>query len=292
MNAKICFIDDVDSRLRALIGPGTIEESDMVRCDYVVYGQILWADPNTHGVLRRLDDLGASLGKMIIVFVVSDFELRYQQADFVFVFRTSLRASLLASNEYVLPYIWEAEQKSYPILQLNSKPIIGFCGLASKPRLHILNHFALHDAFQTKFIPRDKFWGGDPHNPVLVNDFRRNLEESHFIVANRGVGNFSMRFYQTLSAGRIPILIDTDVLLPFDEEVDWESSIVIGGSPEDLSIIIKNLCDASMVERMQERCGNIFEDHFRKGCFVQLLERIEYGAGGKRKQRRYRTRKF
>jgi hypothetical protein len=37
----------------------------------------------------------------------------------------------------------------------------------------------------------------------------------------RGAGNWSYRFFETLSAGRIPLLIDTDSALPLEDSIDW-----------------------------------------------------------------------
>ena len=37
----------------------------------------------------------------------------------------------------------------------------------------------------------------------------------------RGAGNFSYRFYETLMMGRIPIFIDTDCVLPFEELINF-----------------------------------------------------------------------
>ena len=39
-------------------------------------------------------------------------------------------------------------------------------------------------------------------------------------------GNFSYRFYETLSCGRIPVFVDTDCVLPADDLVDWQKICV------------------------------------------------------------------
>jgi hypothetical protein len=41
----------------------------------------------------------------------------------------------------------------------------------------------------------------------------------------RGAGNWSFSFSEALSAGRIPVLIDTDSVLPLSDEVDWERHV-------------------------------------------------------------------
>ena len=42
----------------------------------------------------------------------------------------------------------------------------------------------------------------------------------------RGRGNFSYRLYETLCSGRIPVFIDTDCVLPFEDVIDWRSLCV------------------------------------------------------------------
>jgi hypothetical protein len=42
----------------------------------------------------------------------------------------------------------------------------------------------------------------------------------------RGAGNFSYRFYEVLAAGRIPLLLDTRCVLPFDDEIEWRQHCV------------------------------------------------------------------
>ena len=38
----------------------------------------------------------------------------------------------------------------------------------------------------------------------------------------RGAGNFSIRLFETLAAGRVPVIVDTDLALPCADVVDWQ----------------------------------------------------------------------
>src|SRR5690606_18408840 len=53
-----------------------------------------------------------------------------------------------------------------------------------------------------------------------------NLKDSDYVVCVRGAGNFSVRFYETLAMGRIPIFINTDCALPLEEKIDWKKHVV------------------------------------------------------------------
>lgn len=57
-----------------------------------------------------------------------------------------------------------------------------------------------------------------------VELFARHLEEVTYVLCPRGVENFSYRFYEALKFGRIPVLIDTDVVLP--DGIDWDELMI------------------------------------------------------------------
>lgn len=52
------------------------------------------------------------------------------------------------------------------------------------------------------------------------NRFIKHLQRATYIICPRGTENFSMRVYEALKYGRIPVIIDTDMVLP--KEIDWE----------------------------------------------------------------------
>ena len=58
-------------------------------------------------------------------------------------------------------------------------------------------------------------------------EYWNNILLAPFTICVRGNGNFSVRFYETLALGRIPILIDTDCVLPFDNEINWHKHCII-----------------------------------------------------------------
>ncbi|MAI85853.1 MAG: hypothetical protein CMF99_01505 [Candidatus Marinimicrobia bacterium] len=58
-------------------------------------------------------------------------------------------------------------------------------------------------------------------------EYWNNILLAPFTICVRGNGNFSVRFYETLALGRIPILIDTDCVLPLDNEINWQNHCII-----------------------------------------------------------------
>lgn len=73
---------------------------------------------------------------------------------------------------------------------------------------------------KTNFLFRKKFHDGSREEYV------RNIQESDYVLCPRGAGNFSFRFYETLALGRIPIFVNTDCLLPYEEYISWKDYVV------------------------------------------------------------------
>lgn len=79
---------------------------------------------------------------------------------------------------------------------------------------------------KTDFIGR----GTTRLQPTVQGDKRHqfldNLQRNAYALCARGADNYSWRFYEALSLGKIPILIDTDCMLPLEDEISWEQFIV------------------------------------------------------------------
>lgn len=74
-----------------------------------------------------------------------------------------------------------------------------------------------YDAVELDIILKQSpFGGSDQEMKEYVNHLQRNT----YIICPRGAENYSFRVYETLSRGRVPVIIDTDVVLP--KEIDWD----------------------------------------------------------------------
>ena len=58
-------------------------------------------------------------------------------------------------------------------------------------------------------------------------EYYENIKISDYIICIRGTGNFSIRMYEALMMGRIPVLINTDCLLPLTKKIDWNEHMII-----------------------------------------------------------------
>lgn len=193
----------------------------------------------------------------------------------------------------------------------NSIPTVGFCGLATSPNLKtcftdlIYHVFMLitqgypdvsphkGEALRTKairvlqnsadvncnFIIRTKsvFFSSSLEQKKAVRyDYIRNILDSDYVLCCRGSGNFSLRIYETLCMGRIPILINTDSCFPYDFEENWKE-YCIWVEEKDLKFLPQKVFDfhnslsEKSYENLQYRCRNFWEQRLSPQGFFSNI---------------------
>ena len=150
--------------------------------------------------------------------------------------------------------------------KLSIKPIVGFCGQSDKNIIislmkmirliknnfkYKLNLSALYSGsiipptykrklildiiekspiVKSNFIRRSRYLGGEYSDKkkieIIRKEFYDNIISSDYTICIRGTGNFSARFYETLALGRIPVFINTDCRLPFDNVINWKKHLI------------------------------------------------------------------
>ncbi|MEY8848356.1 hypothetical protein AB9K26_06055 [Psychroserpens sp. XS_ASV72] len=82
---------------------------------------------------------------------------------------------------------------------------------------------------KSNFLIRSQYGAGIKHGrgaTKVAEEYFENTNTSDYILCYRGAGNFSVRFYETLAMGRIPVYINTDGFLPLANQVDWNNHVV------------------------------------------------------------------
>ena len=75
----------------------------------------------------------------------------------------------------------------------------------------------------SNFILRKSFAEGIRNNNTHARlTFIDNILNNDYTFCMRGGGNYSLRLYETLCLGRIPLFINTDCVLPFENNIDWK----------------------------------------------------------------------
>jgi hypothetical protein len=85
---------------------------------------------------------------------------------------------------------------------------------------------------ESNLTGRDFFSGGGKQVEGKMKDLQREFVDtilaSDYALDVRGYANASVRLYEILSLGRIPVILDTERILPFSNFVDWSKfSLVV-----------------------------------------------------------------
>ena len=105
------------------------------------------------------------------------------------------------------------------------QPVRGHVSLRSAA----LRNLADHPSVDEHFVIRDQYRAGvssEDERARTQAEFDDNLRSATYALCVRGTGNFSARFYEALSFGRVPLFVNTNCVLPFEDEIDWRARTV------------------------------------------------------------------
>ena len=140
---------------------------------------------------------------------------------------------------------------------------------AISKNLNIQSNFIIRNRYRAGYLPKKK----DPFHPTRL-EFVKNILDSDYTLCMRGVGNFSVRFYETLSLGRIPVFIDTDCRLPFDDLIDYRQYCV-WINPEEVPFVAEKILDfhnsikASDFIELQMECRKLWLERLSEDGFFR-----------------------
>jgi hypothetical protein len=137
---------------------------------------------------------------------------------------------------------------------------------------------------ETDVVVRDRYRAGlqdfaaraqraDP----TAREFFDNIRRTAYTVCVRGGGNFSTRLYETLCLGRIPIIVDTGLVLPWAGVVDW-SELAVVVSADQLSTLPERVAehhgahDDASFAAAQHRARRLWEDRLSAEGFFGHFE--------------------
>ncbi|MBN8694539.1 MAG: exostosin family protein [Bacteroidetes bacterium] len=197
-----------------------------------------------------------SYGKKLILFFNSDSPEPIQIENAI-VFRTSFYKSERRKNEYAFPG-WsvdftEAYSNGFFPIKKESVPSVCYCGYVNNKRRSLkqtlknilikpksksyeygayvrgkaVERLIRNNKIKCDFIIRDDFWASQSKGlKETREEYAKNMLNSPYALVTRGAGNFSYRFYEVFSCGRIPVFINTDSVLPFEEFINWKEHMV------------------------------------------------------------------
>ncbi|MBW4451462.1 MAG: glycosyltransferase family 47 protein [Nostoc indistinguendum CM1-VF10] len=220
------------------------------------------------------------------------------------VYRSQKRQKDIIIPALVEDYVKEYLGGLISIRQKSAKPVVGFCGLAQRDSWNLkLKTFTYHGLMLSKSLKlgvspykgkilRNQAMRRLAESPSLVNtnfiitegsesvylttqdpdkrqktraEFVKNMVESDYNLCCRGSANYSIRLYETLSCGRIPVFIDTDCVLPYDSVIDWKKYCVwidekeIPYIAEKVAEFHSNISDKEFVD-LQHECRKLWKN--------------------------------
>lgn len=225
-----------------------------------------------------------------------------------YVYRTSLLRSQPRERERLLPAFARDVAADLggppPAREWRPRPVVGFCGyvpdrglggaarrlLGRPPHPAAVRGVACRllnrsESVETSFVFRPAYWAGAvaPAGELdyavmraAREKFVRNLVESDYVLAVRGGGNFSVRLYEALSCGRIPVFVDTDSVLPREDAIDWRSLCVwldadeLREIGERVAAVHAELGPVGFRER-QEECRRAYLEWLTPEAFFRFL---------------------
>jgi hypothetical protein len=260
--------------------------------------------------------LSFSGGDQGITVPVPDNTIVYRQSGYRSKRKVNERTSPFFLSDPITVFL-QKEEKDVLKTSHVDLPIVGFCGMAphgiytgikerlqivyrnskklfgsshtdkqsvmstSNLRFKVLETFKSAVGFRTNYIIRQKYRGG-AHTPEIrkktTEEYYQNQINSDLVICVRGVGNFSLRFYETLAMGRIPVFIDTDSPLPdirpknWNDYIIWVDSKEVNRAPE----IAKEWLSKRDLRAQQRKNRQLWVEHFRgDNYWLRELENVQ-----------------
>lgn len=160
--------------------------------------------------------------------------------------------------------------------------------IAHAPRVQALRALRRTPDVEARFVVRDQFafnrWGvlqpggTEASSRHQRAEFLANLESTDYALCVRGLANCSIRFYEAISLGRLPLFVNTRCVLPYDWMIDWKEACVWVEEAELAGIggILRHHHDRISVEAFiaqQHRVRALFERWISPAGFFGELHR-------------------
>jgi len=266
-------------------GPSVFTMVDrMEEADIAVYPSSPTADPKLFADFQLLTK---GFGRArTVAFFNDDNDRPIPKDAHTWLFRTSFYKSQQRAKEYALP-AWSRDHGAFHPFPWDEKPKVSFCGTFDDRGVRKAGVEALQgsDGIVTSFIRRARFWGGwiasgrqADVGARVRSEYLENMRDGGYVLCGRGGGNFSYRIYETMMSGRIPVLVDTDCVLPYDFEINWHELFPIvpfekvKDLPMRLKIFHQGLGPGGFHDR-QRKMREVWESHLSPTGFFSNLRK-------------------
>jgi hypothetical protein len=267
-----------------------IEESDL--CAYAY--ELKAGEDDVQTDLKRFEETCRRAGKPLVAFNNEDSTDLFS-FDFATLFSTSYYKSQKRDNTRL--YLgWSKDFQCYRDVRraiettdIAREPDVAYCGYGyvglsslkkvalglvpgklgattagSTIRGYAMARLAGSRRIKKNFILRNGFLGGVRE---AREGYVENMFSANYGLCARGAGNFSYRFVELLSAGVIPLFVDTDSDLPFSDELDWRGMmpiVEVGRLHEIVDVLVDfHRKNAHQLQDIRLRMRAIYEDYLK-----------------------------
>jgi len=112
----------------------------------------------------------------------------------------------------------------------------------------------------------------DKNNSEQTENYEDLLANSKFSLCPSGTGINTIRFFESLSYGSIPVLLADELLLPYYLEIDW-SEIIIKypeNNVENLYYFLENIPN-DVITKMSNKCVEVFNKFFHPMKMINMI---------------------
>jgi hypothetical protein len=260
--------------------------------------------------LHSFVELAEKYSKKILIFFPGDSDEEVHVPNAI-IFRNSEYGYKKKDNEIIMPAYAVDLGRKYRLLERKKEGIlvVGFCGWATYASFREWTSYIFFNLIQsligesakkkglyfrraaisvlkksadikTNFIIRSSYSGNaktlaaDP--TVARAEYVDTIKNSDFTLAPKGDGNFSVRFYEALSLGRIPLMIDTDCVLPLDLDIDYKEYLPSVPHREigKLPAVVKDFYEKIPAEEYlarQKELRRLFDEYLRIDSFFKFM---------------------
>jgi hypothetical protein len=253
-----------------------IDYTIIENCDFILLPEKI----SKNSDITELIKLSKEKNKKILLFYNDDNDSIFNFENSI-IFRTSLYKSKKPKNYLSVPAFSNDLKKEFTYFKrdYDNIPTIGFCGaITHNLRNEVLNKIKNFKTVKNNFIIRNSFWGGEVWGKDVRKEYIDNSINSDFVLCIRGAGNFSYRLYETMSLGRIPLVIDTDIDLPFEDFISYEDKILkikledINSIEEKIINYWNNILD---YEKLQSDIIDFWKSHLSPVGFIKTVNHFK-----------------
>lgn len=174
--------------------------------------------------------------RRLVAFDCSDFEPDYSDvAPNCLFIRCNTKGWMKKRMPRTISWPWPVEdlKECIPIPEGGHKYKIGFQGWIASSNVRYNSVHSIEREFGAEADVRayQDFFGylpeGSPEQTRRKSEFRRSLSECLLQLTPCSIHHvFPYRFFEAMSAGRVPVLFCTDHVYPFADKIDWKSCVV------------------------------------------------------------------